>query len=176
MTPSKYGPAQFPETCIVSTTYSKSQLGVGVAVLVGDAIAVVGVAVDGAPVAVAGADVAVGTLTVAVDGGVVSVGVDSTTTMVLVATGAEVPVAVGSGATVVVGDGTGEFVAVAIERPVGVAAGRANSRETMSNRTVKMKPLKKTSTPRMTRYFSFIAQLFPLDILWKASAYGMISA
>jgi len=62
----------------------------------------------------------------------------------------------------VVGEEVGCLVGVAVDNTLGVAAGRANSLEAISRRTVKMKPLKKTNTPRIRRYRSFIVDPLPL--------------
>ena len=83
------------------------------------------------------------------------------TTRVLVTVGSGGVVAVGSG--VDVGEGptgievkVGRMVGRGVLTSVGVAAGRDNSRESINSSTVKTKPLRKTRTPTISRYHSYI--------------------
>jgi hypothetical protein len=151
---------------------------------VGEAGAVVCVAVGAAEVEVAvgtpPVGVAVGGAEVAV-GAVVFVGVGGATTRVLVGVGSGVFVAVGSGVKVGVGPSgvevnVGCMVGPTVTTLVGVATGWLSSRETIRRSTVKMKPLRKTRIPRMSRYLSFIPSplLFAPIHLWRAQ--GMTSA
>jgi hypothetical protein len=124
------------------------------------------VAVGGTPVALGGTVVDVGApgvdVAVGTTGAVLCVALGWTMTVVLVAIGSRDGVDVARGIELGLGARgvavrVGSMVGVAVDSSVGVAAGRANSREIMSRKTVKMKPLRNTRTPRINRCFSFIA-------------------
>jgi len=126
----------------------------------------VGVAVGAGTVGVGGAGVkvAVSGSGVEVGGTGVSVGVrvEGATTSVLVGVGSGVFVGGGTsvGAPVAVEVKVGCIVGSIVGTSVGVATGRVISRETIKNSTVKTNPLRKTKSPRMSKFLSFIPHSF----------------